>query len=569
MVDGLRQHFGERAAGGAETPSQYELSAVLEGVGWLREHLPSLAELLLPAGFRLTLEVVVADLKVALQFQRAGGHLTLIPEMAEAPTDTPTDDSEPEAVEALINFREALEQPEVELAKVLESLEQLAVGRVKFGLAIHLFLDKGTINSQVASNSPTSQRPKVVSFLFCESFMSSIETISPYDFEREFCQEGARTQLLVFDLDGGLNGDFLNVCGRGMGQEFEARNSTPLSMERLQNIKRSLDFRKSQSLGSFNTSWLLPDVFELVVQSSDLGAAQLKRQLQKFQALLCAIYLADFVEQRDGNFWVEYRGIGKASFPISYQDLLNCESNWSRLYELYQYAYDGLSADKLEIAQQFASLIAQDVGSLCSKATEIRDATKKTYDRALVDKVEDYFEARQSIQERIQTAVTEISNDAIGLGRDLSSDLYKVVGVSGLAIAGALFKTDVGMLAVAVGFLAVSVYFAVVVLYHLPTVKRAVGLRKSQHEAYIRSFSDVLGEGELGLFINNQNWIDARTMFSDKHWWAVVIYGLLLAVSTVIAIGFLILMWINFWAMPEVKPLVAHILTPESVSRAI
>jgi hypothetical protein len=537
----------------------------LEDVGWLKEHLSSLAELLLPAGFSLTLEVAVADLKVALQFRQAGGHLILIPEMNEAPTDTATDDSQPEAVEALIDFREALGQPEVELGIVLESLEKLADGQVKFSLAIRLFLDKGAINSRVASNGSSSQRPKVVSFLFCESFIASIATISPNDFEREFCQEGTRTLLLVFDLNGGLNGDFLNVCGRDIEQEFETNASTPLSIERLQMVKKSLDFRKSQSLGSFNTAWLLPDVFELSARSSDPGVAQLKRQLQKFQALLSAIYLADLVDQRDGNFWVEYRGIGKAGFPVGYPDLLKCESNWGRLYELYQYAYDGLSADKLEIAQQFTSLLAQDIESLCGKATEIRDATKKTYDRALVNKVEDYFKARQSIQERIQTAVTEVSNDAIGLGRDLSSDLYKVVGVSGLAIAGALFKTDVGMLAVAVGFLAIAVYFAVVVFYYLPTVKRAVELRKSQHEAYIGSFDDVLGETEIDEFIKNPNWIEARTMFSDKHWWATVIYGLLLVVSTVIAVGFVILIWVDFWAMPAIKPLAAHILPPESL----
>lgn len=555
VVDALQQHFAEKTSDAKETISQYELSVQLESIGWLKERLPLLAAILVEAGFELTIKVTVAEFQVDLKIRNAKEPLLVIAENAGDTTESPENDLSPEATGLLIDFKALCEEPEIELVRVRNLLDKLAEKNVTPELSIRLFLNKIDLNNRLASHIPSNQRPKLISFLSQAAFARIIENILPSVFEKDFCQAEKRTLISLFDVKGGLSSDFLVICGREKEHEFD-EFLKPLPTEKLEKVKMSLKFRQSQSLGVFNTAWLTPEIFELTPMDCDgHNIDQLQQQLQKFQPLLSAIYLADEVEFSDGNYRVEYRGIGKSNFPITYQELLGRKTDWGHLYELYQYAYDGVSADKLEIAQQFLSLTAEDVNTLCSKAAEVREATKKTYDRALIDKVEDYFKARQNIQERIQTAVTEVSNDAIGLSRDVSSDLYKIIGVVGLAIAGVFFKTELGLLAILMGFVVITVYLALVILYHLPTLNRAAELRKEQHKAYILSFDDVLGTKEINGFINNKNWLDASLMFSNRHRWANVIYIILLVTSVMIVIGAALLAWYLFWATPEIHPI--------------
>jgi hypothetical protein len=307
--------------------------------------------------------------------------------------------------------------------------------------------------------------------------------------------------------------------------------------------------------GVFNPAWLTPELFELrAVQPCGEGCAELNKSLRSFQPWLSAIFMADLVKLVSGNYYVEYRGLGKSRFAITREELDGCAEEWGHLYELYRYACGERLADKLEIAQQFISLNTDSTLTLCKKARDFTVAAEATYGRTLVKKVEAYFAARQSVNERIQAAVGEVSNDAIGLSRDVGSDLYKIIGVMALAIAGALFRTDVGLMAVLVGLSAIAVYLLLVLAYHLPTLAKAADLRKDQHESYIKSFDDVLSEAEIEDFVDNNIWNAARTLFTEKRTQACVIYTILLIVSLLAAIGVGVLTYDLFWATPDVPP---------------
>ena len=207
------------------------------------------------------------------------------------------------------------------------------------------------------------------------------------------------------------------------------------------------------------------------------------------------------------------------------------------LYQLYVYAYDGFSADKLEIAQQFLSLSATDMVSLCKRAAAIRDATKTAYDNVLVGKVRDYFEARQKIQEIIKTVIAETSNSIIGLTKDVSKDLYTIAGVIAIAVVGILLKPDFDLHKAALAVsLVIAAYMSLTILYHLDTLEQAHSLQIRQHKTYLKSFEVVLGPDEIEAFLEDEQLKDVEILFNRTLEYAYIIYSLLLASSLFIVI---------------------------------
>ena len=538
-VDALRTYFGDQheALVGGESPSQYELSTEIEAFAWLKEDLPPLAASLLPARFRLRLTLTVHDFQAVLRIHGVAAQLEVDCESAGHLEGEPLGPLPAEAVEAFEALQNMLQAgiAGLPVGEVYNLLEVLAAGGATVGLSLQVFVDKNWINRRLVTDVNKNERPKVVSFLFPEALLVTLQRMSLASFEEEFCQYGRRTVIPVFGFSGCLNSDILSICGRGHESKLDAFLTKPLPDEVFQRAKKSLDFRQSQSLWVFPTTWLTPDVFALTAEppAENSMGAEVCRQLKSFQALLSAIFLADYVEFHDNQYWVEYRGLGRARLPVQRTTLLEHEPHLEALYQLYVYAYDGFSADKLEIAQQFSSLIAVNLAALCDRAAEIRDATKKTYDRALVEKVKDYFDARHKIQERIKTAVGETASSVIGLTRDVSADLYKISGVVAGAVASALLKPDLSLWAALGASLVIAVYMSLVIFYHLATLKRAYDIRMSQHSAYIQSFKDILRTAEIQAFLSDEHLGKAQVMFSEKCKWAMAIYAAFLTIAVI------------------------------------
>ncbi len=550
----LRGHFPNAPLNAQETVSQYNSSHDIPDVAWLDKYLPPLAETLLSALFRLTLKIDASGYKVDSSVQRdAAGRLILTdPEVDEYALST--ESMSPEAQQTLNDFKTLFAKSSLEVDSMVQQATALAAHDVGLTLTLQLFLDKTALNKRLAGAGEFELTAQIVSFLFQDQLRLLLESTTVDEFETEFLHARKRTMFLVFDLNGGLASDFLTVCGRQQHDDVEALISGFLPAESLLRAERSHKFRQSTSFGNFKPKWLTP---ELLAVSAIRGLAQdsiaLKRALQRFQPAVAAIFMADLVEADDqGIYSVEYRGLRPRRLQLGTEQLLAHEEHWGDLYELYQYAYDGFSADKLEIVQQFLSQFAEDVGTLCTNATEIREAAKKTHDRTLITKVQEYFEARQSIQERIQTAVAQLTTDIITLSREVSADVYRVMGVIALAIAGSFFKADIGLFALVLGFLTIAIYLLVVVIYHLPTLQLAADLRKRQNDAYINSFSDVLTAQEIQAFLDDINWREAVEMFSDKRRGTTAIYVTFCVISFLAAAAFSVI-WLTTPVIPPVK----------------
>lgn len=182
-------------------------------------------------------------------------------------------------------------------------------------------------------------------------------------------------------------------------------------------------------------------------------------------------------------------------------------------------------------------MTAKDLATLCANATKVRDATKKTCARVLVQKVEDYLYARHKVQERIKAAIAETSSSMISLTREVSADLYRIVGVIVSAIVGAFLKPDLSAWAFLSASLVILVYLGLVILFYLWTLRRTYRLRMDQHTEYIRSFQDLLRTAEIDELLGDEHLGRAQAMFAAKCNQVTAIYASLQLLALAIAVA--------------------------------
>ena len=535
-----------------ESLSQYAYRGQVDDLAWVRGQLNSLAKALLPARFRIQLIITAGLHEYRLVVSEGPTGLSLLCEDAREHSELTV---EPQAVGALEILQELITTNAIglDLEALCQAIDDVTAHAGIVRMQLDLFLDKKAINQRLLANGDATSC--VVSFLFPDALLKYLAGCQLLSFEQEFFKVGARTVIPIFGSSGLLRGELLAVLGADCGQTIDDLISGPISSAA---IKRNLDalaFRQSEGIWVQSTLWLTPEVLGVSTQEPCNTAGKLKSiklLLACFQAVLSAIFLADSVQlEGEKGYWVEYRGLGKARFLLQSCDstfaLADCPDS---VYSLYSYAYDGFSPDKLSIAQQFLSLMISDSASLCGKALEVRDATKKTYERLLIGNVKDYFESRQKIQERIKNEVDGTAKSVTGLSRDVSSDLYKLCGLVLAAAVGALLKPDLSLV---VGFsvaAGIALYLGLVIWYYIPTMKWAYNLGLDQNEAYIRSFGEVLRQEEINTFICDKRLQDAKTLFSDRSEWASRIYTALFILSMVVTI--VLLIWQLFLLIPAI-----------------
>lgn len=516
-VELLRQRFGD--APGREVRDHYDLERRVS-VDWLQRCLPELADKLAPLRFRIALKCVVYGIELRLRV-RTLQHGTQQVETQRYNTvaiDSSASPS-PEASTAIRNLRdslagEGLEAPLVKFSELIGELE--STGETPdLEVGIHLD-DKGEIAQLFAAAGEPRERPQPVVFLFPSAVARYWAERRLDDLERESFQPGQRTVFLVFGLDHGIGNDLLFFAGRSSMDRLDPLLSNPLEPETVEAGEEIRKLRRASGVWLQPVSWLRPDLFDLDgvgERFTDQYTAAILFELRMVRTLLAAIFLADNAERiASGSdpdaHRVEYRGYGRVSIEVSREQLRNLHGENAQdapslddLYRLYRYAYEGYSADKVEFAQQFLSLLVKDLSTLVSKAAEVEGATKQTYDRALQEKVAEYFDTRHKIQERIKTAVAEASNATLSLTREVSSDLYKMTGLILAALAGILFKPEITAEALAAVSAAITIYSLLVASLHFPTLLRTHELRLEQHRRYIRSFGDVLRPQEVEDYI--------------------------------------------------------------------
>lgn len=522
-----------------ESASQFDFSTNISNLKWIKENLPILSKNLLLIPSLLKLEIDINDC-FEEEFRVRG---TSKLELEWINPDSSKEiyyGSLPSA--AITPYEEVWKNLKNEstsrfsFSDMYALLEKIKSCGANIQLMITLSVSKNRINEDLVANDTNYQN--IICYLFPESLISNLKSISLETFENEFYKHGKRTVIPVFGLSGYLRGDFLSIIGYDYINNLLSEVNNPISDEIIQKANKSLNLRKYHSSGNFPTNYLTPDLFLILVEKNNNELKkELLNQLNSLMALLSALFLANYCETYNDEYKIEYIGRGQVSFVIKHTTLLEYEPYFNDLYQLYVYAYDSFSIDKLEIARQFLSQSVDNVASLFRRAERIKDATKAAYDSVLIKKVSDYFDARQKIEDAIKDSIEETSTGARNLSQDVSKDLYTIAGIIVIAVAGILIKPDFDLkIAVSVASIVIAAYMFLIILYHLSTIKQAHNSQIGQTNSYIKSFEEVLSPEEINKFLENKQIKDVNTLFDNTIDNAYLIYSIILTLSLMVAV---------------------------------
>jgi hypothetical protein len=513
-----------------ETLNQYECTQEISLV-FLEASLPGLLKVLLPAHFQTELHVRVYDLDVRLHYSIQEPAIIAIPDSVDifdVGGSLPS-----QAVDAYEDWKACVSTRGMPLAEILQSLKALEQAGVSPELNLQFFLDKQSITRWLDEVIKVCDSVKTVPFLFPEAFLASLERLSLVGFEEGFCQAGKRSLIPIFSYSGWMQNDLLAIYGAGHTAEFEAALTQPISTDTKNRQEKTLALRKSQEIWLNPILWLTPQFFELdgdlTGEPGNVGSS-IHRQLESFQALLAALYLADIVELEGDGYIVEYHGFGRGPLYVRRPDMVNY-GDLHPLVDLYTYAYEGFSTDKLEIVQQYLSLVATSPKDLVTKAESVRRAAKNSYDLTLKKKVADYFETRNKVQERIKTAVSETVERATNLSRTVNDDVFKIGGLIAAAVIGAFLKPDISLWAMFGVALVISLYTTLVLYSYLRTLQRTYNLSIEQYQSSIRSYADLLTEEEIEGYLKDEQVERAGDLFASNQKQASLIYRSILLLA--------------------------------------
>ena len=550
-VDRLDICFGDHRAqlvkGDKKTAFSYFTEEL--AVDWLINNLAILVEDLLPANFVITLIIQLFNKKAELKvFKRQNmilcecNHKIRI-EYSESIPDNAANDFE--------TLRDVLSKTiqDFDLSDLLKLLATLKESGIAVSLSLGIFLNKSGLNEAIKVGIDNHDCSEIYCFLFSESVLDKFRNTSLRNLENEYFKPEKRTIFVVFGISGHLKGDLLAIFGSDPAsiEALSAMLSSQIPEDTLKKENATIDFREAQNLWLRPTKCFFPETFSLA-PTFDQNNPELKDvyiSLQAYQVLLSIIYLADYVEVNPGDpkeenpeeVWtVEFRGMGSTRLVFRFSELFGYKDNWNNVYQLYRYSFDRFSTDKLEITQQFMSIIVEHLNALFTKASEIQDATKKVYDKNLIHEVKDYFAARQTIQEKLRIAVRETSDNVIDLTRDVSSDVYKILGAVLAGVVSYIIKPEIGLWAILAASLTYAAYIGLAAFYHLPTIVRTNTMRILQHTKGVKSFQDILRNIEIQEVVDDKNLRDASRLFEEKVKWAGIFYKVSFAVSLLIAL---------------------------------
>jgi hypothetical protein len=535
----------------SESKIEFSFSSDISSCNWLKENLIKLVKDLCPAELDIKVKIEVQDFEGKLTFIKEANDIsdlkcnfTWIDSQKEEPVYHPS--NEAKTVFDSLKGKYKTNMDDIKFKDIYNLLESLERNGEKPKLNVDLSIYKEKINNRILKNIEERDRQYLICYLFPSSFISALESISIGKYEEEFYKQNKRTIIIIFDWRGYIGNDFLTILGSDNVDKIGSKLIDTISEKMSEKYKKIINLRKSH--GDFRTS-LVPEMLFIERCDYNESAKVVVDKLNCLQATLSAIYLAsrvDIKEEREENskqlkikteYCVEYKKGGKAKrLLLSPNKFVDFKLYLQNIYELYAYAYSVFSIDKLDLCEKFISSLVNDIEYFCKNAEGIKEATKNGYENILLERTSDYFDARQKVQDTIKGAIKDVSDNTVTLTKETAKEVYTIFGIAVLGLIATALKPDtqnIWITALIISLI-LSLYMFLILGYYLETLKEMNELRLKQHNSYIESFKDILGEIVTKDFINDENVKESNQKFLDKWSNAQSIYLAILMISLIV-----------------------------------
>lgn len=382
----IKQQFGHLDAVLYEGESRDEFSLHIREVNltWLIGPFLDLAETLYDADFKIKVSLQVHSVATTIAIERIdGSNLIVWPEPDVTYIDDVMNSLPSEAVETFNKLETSVRsEASVEFSVLTALLRELDSTGVRLAIGMDFYLNKIPINDALRRDTTVPKTTRILSFLFPEGLLKILRKSSISEIEGILFEEGVRTVLVVFGIEGLLWGNSLSVCGLCPEEDLISCLTDDPDPIKGKHFTESLRFRNSICNWQAASSQLLPDVFE-VVRSEEVDNMQCKmiyEELTLFQGLLAILSMASRVsEDATGCYHVEFRGYKLVMFEVGKAKVREKLSHVENLIDLYRWTYEGWSGDKVEITRNIVSLSADSLDGFMQNANDIYKSARSSY----------------------------------------------------------------------------------------------------------------------------------------------------------------------------------------------
>jgi len=301
----------------------------------------------------------------------------------------------------------------------------------------------------------------------------------------------------------------------------------PANQSDRQKVSRAINFRDTEGYWEINKPGLTP--YHLHIENLTLNRPDILKMMAHLRNSLAVAYLADRTQANNGTLKCQFTGHSRTWITVPWSG--DTDDGTGSIFNLFNWAYENASSDKLGIARQIIALQLADNDSgnytiLVEKAADMLSAAKSNFQIFLRRSVELYFDKRLKVSQFIQKFSEEMGAGVSGLTSELISNLYRTIGVIIGVVIAMLVDSDNTPVVVYWTALLYLIYISFILIYLLPATYLRFRNKVYEYRHSLAELRDVLSIEEISRLQGN-SFHQARSFFLIYFTVTNLVYALL------------------------------------------
>ncbi|MDI6676981.1 hypothetical protein QMA02_14140 [Bacillus wiedmannii] len=265
---------------------------------------------------------------------------------------------------------------------------------------------------------------------------------------------------------------------------------------------------------------------------------KLKNFFDSWCAILCIGFLSAYTDIHSSGYKNIYLSTFRGKKHI--RMYLKMPDNWNNenvqlLYQLYEWAYEEKTTDKISMIQNIVSLyIAEetldDIGNVLENINQIKTIIHDNFQIYIKENIKTYLDERKKIEDLINNTINEITKQVNNVTDLMTKNLIGILASVLTAIVAFIAKPDT-LSILAIALYMYSVFILLLTIYYGLFAKINVNLTMSDYTNRLNDYKIIFEKNRLTQIIGDS--ISRRISFFNKYFWVTMISNILFSLIAV------------------------------------